>query len=310
MSNELMTVDYNPNVLAELIKLFPELAEANNSAMSGIHTGHPSIGLNGTRFVLRENGEEKTLPTLELNVAIIAAKEALQKTWYATKFTPGQEPQSPDCKSSNGLTPDADSKLKQADNCAGCKWNQFGTSTNQDGLPGKSKACTDAKQIVVFFNGAPLLFKIPPASLNNFGSYVKSLSLRGIPMPCCVTTIGFDPAVSYPALTFNFAGMLSPEQIKIVLEASKSPTVLAMIGKKVTALPASVEPVKAPVQEKVKPVTTPKPQIVTPVVEVVQETKTVAPPVEVVVESKPVEAVPQTTSVSDSDAALIAALGL
>lgn len=299
----LVPVEYNADVLAKLVAVFPELAEMNTAAISGINAGHPMIALNGTRFIVKENGEEKTLPTLELNVAIVAAKESLSKAYYATKFTPGQEPQSPDCMSSNGVTPDASSKLKQADNCAGCKWNQFGTSTAADGTPGKGKACTDGKMIVLYINGGPYLFKIPPASLNNFGAYVKSLTNRGIPMACCVTTIGFDPAHSFPVLTFNFAGMLAPDQIKTIMSVASSPTVLDMVGKKVPLItPAPAVPPVQVTQTVVAPVVEP---VITPVVEPV----VVEAPVEKIVAETP-KPVVDSTPVSASDAELMAALGL
>ena len=244
---DLVPVEYNPNVLAELIKHFPELAELNAAAAAGLNAAPPTIALNGTRFIKKENGGEETLNVLQLNVAVVAAKESLSKTYYVGKFVPGQEPTSPDCLSSNGITPDAAAKLKQAENCVGCTHNQFGTSTAADGTPGKGKACTDAKNIVVYHNGSPYLFKIPPASLNNFGAYIRSLSGRGIPLPTCVTVIGFDPAFSYPVLTFSFAGMLAPEQIKKVLSVANSPEVLDLIGKRAAMLPVpTAPPVVAP----------------------------------------------------------------
>lgn len=281
---DLVPVDYNPNVLAELIKLFPELAALNEAAAAGLSAAPPTIALNGTRFIKKENGREETLNVLQLNVAIVAAKESLSKTYYVGKFVPGQEPSAPDCLSSNGVTPDASAKLKQAENCAGCAHNQFGTSTAADGAPGKGKACTDAKQIVIYHSGSPYLFKIPPASLNNFGAYIRSLSNRGIPLPTCVTVIGFDPAFSYPVLTFSFAGMLAPEQIKKVLSVANSPEVLDLIGKRPPMLPApSAPPVPvAPlVVEKViaepvieSPVTAPVQAVESPVTAPVQ---TIAP---------------------------------
>ena len=300
---DLVTVDYNPNVLAELIKHFPELAALNEAAAAGLSAAPPTIALNGTRFIKKENGGEETLNVLQLNVAVVAAKESLSKTYYVGKYIPGQEPSAPDCLSSNGITPDASAKLKQAENCAGCAHNQFGTSIAADGTPGKGKACTDAKQIVIYHGGSPYLFKIPPASLNNFGAYIRSLSNRGIPLPTCVTVIGFDPAFSYPVLTFSFAGMLAPDQIKKVLSVANSPEVLDLIGKRPPMLPTSSAP---PVQ--VTPPTVEK-AIAIPVSEV-----PVAPPVQVVdpvVEPPKVAVVkPVIASSSMSDDEISALLGL
>lgn len=45
---------------------------------------------------------------------------------------PGQEAQSPDCWSDDGVKPAADSRLKQCESCAACAQNAFG-SGNESG---------------------------------------------------------------------------------------------------------------------------------------------------------------------------------
>jgi hypothetical protein len=249
-------IEADSNLLATLTAEFPELAFFNEEAMTGLAVSQPpSIGLNGTRFVVKEGGEEKTLNQLTIACVVLRAKANMDKVWYATGFTPGQEPKMPDCFSTNGAAPDPQSVMKQCENCAGCAQNQFGTAKDQNGNFTKGKACTDSKIIAIFTNGTVYKFKIPPASLKNFAAYVKSLTARNIPLAACQTAIGFDPGFSYPVLTFSFDGMLAAEQVRKVVGLISSEEVMDIINtpapKMSLPAPKAAEPVAAPAKEEV-----------------------------------------------------------
>ena len=55
-------------------------------------------------------------------------------------------------------------------------------------------------------------FKLPPASLKNFGLYVKQLSAAGIPLTTVKTLVGFDLTQTYPVLVFQYGGFIGQGQ--------------------------------------------------------------------------------------------------
>ena len=54
--------------------------------------------------------------------------------------------------------------------------------------------------------------KIPAMSLKNLGAYARLLQTNNLPAEAVITTIGFDPAFSFPVLTFTFGGVLDGAQ--------------------------------------------------------------------------------------------------
>lgn len=251
-------VPSNIAVPAYLAQYQAALQAENDAALIGLSTPMPpSIALSGTRFVVKENGEETVLNQLELGMVVLKSKECFDKVWYATKFTPGQEPQAPDCFSRDGVVPDPSSPLPQHTACAGCPQNQFGTSTNPDGTPGKGKACGDNRILAVFANSGVYQFKIPPASLKNFASYVKQLSARGLFLSAVITKVSFDPKFTYPVLIFSCAGVLDASQFTQLQAKKEAPEVAEIIGGvKTPLLPApatATAAVAATVPEPVAP---------------------------------------------------------
>ena len=192
---------------------------------------YPVIGLKGTRFVIRNEGAETAIPKLEISVILLSAKPNLDKTYYASKYDPqATEAKSPDCFSRDGQRPDPSSPLKQAEACAGCPMNQFGSGTGADGAPSKGKACADSKTLAIFANNGVYGFKIPPASLKAFTNYVKDTSRRNIDLSTCITVIGFDANFSFPVLTFNFGGFLAEAQVAKIDQLKGSDEVKEIVG--------------------------------------------------------------------------------
>lgn len=253
---------------------------ANDAFLAGLPQGggFPTIGLKGTRFAVRADGAETVLPTVEIGVVLISAKPNLDKTYYASKYDPNKtEAQSPDCFSKDGVKPDPTSPLKQCESCAGCPQNQFGSGTDNQGNPGKGKACSDAKLLAIFANNGIFGFKVPPASLKAFGNYVKETSRRGVDLSTAITVIGFDANFSFPVLTFNFGGFLGEEQVNRITAMKQSSEVTDIIGgtpslvapavasapvieapKPVASDPFAAAPVAPAPAEKVKPIRVPK----------------------------------------------------
>lgn len=214
----------------------PELAKkANEDAAAGISTGFPArVKLSGKQFTMVDgNGNETPFPANKMVTApdgnsyfpmiVLRAKKALQKTWYATAYNPASDPTAPDCFSTDAERPDASITNPQAASCAACPQNAFGSGKDQAGNPTAGKACTDTKILAVFVPGFGIhSFKIPPASLKNFGLFVKQLSSASIPLGNVKTLVGFDVTASYPILIFQFGGYIGEELIPKLVEMSTS----------------------------------------------------------------------------------------
>jgi len=238
--------------------------QANDDAAAGISTGMPPrLKLSGKQFTLVDaNGDEAAFPAGKmvigpddnayLPMVILRAKKPLQKTWYATAFNPGEEGKSPDCFSTDSLRPDPSSPSPQSELCANCPHNAFGSGTDQNGNATKGKACSDTKTLAVFIPGSrktetdpkAYMFKIPPASLKNFGMYVKQLSAAGIPLGTAKTLVAFDLAQTFPVVVFKFGGFLPQDTLPKLAEIAALPEVEDIIAgmSSAPALPAPIAP--------------------------------------------------------------------
>jgi hypothetical protein len=245
MSNALMIPEASE---VPAYALNPELAkEMNAEAAAGISTGaFARIKLSGKQFVLvDDNGGEKPVKVGELFMAqdgnaylptvILRAKKEIQKAWYVAAYNPAEEGAAPDCFSNDGIAPDESVGNKQCDNCAQCPMNAFGSGKDQNGNATKGKACADNKILAVFCKGSIYKLKLPPASLKNFGLYVKELSNRGIPVGNVKTLLGFDEAQTFPILTFSFGGFIAENTLPQLAKLATSPEAEEIANDKITA---------------------------------------------------------------------------
>lgn len=247
MSNQNLPAlpDHAPDYLAALASACPDLVMVSNDALSGISAGAPpTISTKGTRFVLKNDGQETVIDG-SINVVILKSRVGVSKTFYVNKYTPGQEPQAPDCSSTDGIKPDG-GDLRQHATCAGCPQNVFGTGTDAQGNPSKGKACTDRKVMAVLYKGGIYQLSVPPMSLKNFGGYCKLLASRDLFVPAVMTRISFDPTQSFAVFQFDYAGTLDEKSIRAVVEKIQSREVsdiiVGMAGSTQAALPAPSKP--------------------------------------------------------------------
>jgi len=231
--------------------LDPTLAkQANDEAAAGISTGMPPrVKLSMKQFKLVDAaGEETLFPPSKmiigpdensyLPVVVLRAKKPLQKAWYATAYNPNEDGKQPDCFSTDSERPDPTSLAVQSDLCATCPHNQFGSAVDQSGNAMKGKACADSKILAVFVPGSRKVetdpkvyqFKLPPASLKNFGMYVKQLSSAGIPLGTAQTLVGFDQTKDNPVLIFKFGGFLPEASLPKLAEMAALPETEDIIG--------------------------------------------------------------------------------
>ena len=186
----------------------------------GLSSGNsfPRISIKGARFRIVEGDTETVLESTSLDVVVVGANPRLSKTWYAKQWTPDSEPQSPDCFSLNGVSPDPESSDPQNDLCATCPQNAWGSKVTPQGQ--EVKACADQKRLAVVSaddaSGPVYLMQVTPAALKGLNQYQKELQVRGIPPEIVKTRVSFDTDASFPKLKFTFGGFLDADVQEIV----------------------------------------------------------------------------------------------
>ncbi|MFA5429498.1 MAG: hypothetical protein WC279_14940 [Sulfurimonas sp.] len=208
----------------------------NEDAAAGISTGAPPrVKLNGKQFVMVDgNGTETPFPPAQMvptpdgnvgmPVILLRAKKAFTKQWFAAAFNPNVETQAPDCYSLDGERPHPASLAKQSEICANCPQNAFGSGHDQNGVATAGKACSDNKILAAFVPGFGVnQFKLPPASLKNFGIYVKQLSAASLPIHLVKTLVMFDSKASFPVLMFAYNGVVDEKAVAKIQELMNSP---------------------------------------------------------------------------------------
>jgi len=169
--------------------------------------GGLQIGIRGSEF--RMNGEDLGD---EMDVVVVAT--AYEHAWYDSAYNP-DDPQPPACfaigEDEDDLAPHADSPNPQADSCADCELNEWGSSET-----GRGKACKNSRRLALLAAGEDGIalgemptIKVPPASLRNYSGYAKrSTKTTGRPTYGLITKIGFDETADYETLTFELAGKI------------------------------------------------------------------------------------------------------
>ncbi len=118
------------------------------------------------------------------------------------------------------LIPSSNSPAKQADTCATCPNNQFGSAVN-----GKGKACKNTRLLALMpasaidDNDGPIwIMSVPPTSLKAFDGYVQSLSIKHKTVPVgVITQITLDPESTFAAPRFNVVRPLSSNEIAVFM---------------------------------------------------------------------------------------------
>ena len=249
---DLMNID--PAAVPAYIKDAEAAKAANEEAAAGISTGFPPrVKLSGKQFSLVDgNGDEAPFPpaklakgpddNLYMPVVALTAKKALTKTWYAGAYNPDADGVGPDCFSNDSERPDPTAPAAQSETCALCPNNAWGSGTDQHGDATKGKACADTKHLAVLVPGFGIhTFKLPPASLKNFGLYLKQLTANSIPMDKVKTLVGFDLTVTHPVLVFRFGGYIDEKLIPALEKLAASPEVAEAIGGVTSSGPKQVE---------------------------------------------------------------------
>lgn len=211
--------------------------ESNNDLASGVVAGgYPVISYKGNRWHVVEGGN-RTLVTNEdgdprssIEVVILKSNPNLSKIFYEGGYEEGSTAK-PTCYSNDGTAPASDAADPQANKCAVCPHNAWGSRITENGS--KGKACADLRRIAVAPSGdlsKPMLLRIPAASLKELSQYAEMLNRRKAPYSAVVTKIGFDPEVAYQKMKFRAVRWLDEAELETIQAAAKMDVVNRITG--------------------------------------------------------------------------------
>lgn len=274
-----------------------KLAGDNDDLTAGVRGGYSVLSIRGSRWHVKVGDEETTItdsetgdPVGSLRLVLLKASPHISKNYYKGGYEEGSN-EAPTCWSIDGIRPDPAAD-KQAETCAICPKNQFGSRITDAGK--KVKACGDSRRIAVvpegdFKNevyGGAMLLRVPASSLSNLAQYGKKMKNRGFPYNTIITRVSFDHTVSFPKLEFNAIRPLTDEEaneiVQLMNDHDFADKVEAVLAKDLEVVPVEQdgdeeddgplfeEPpekaekskkAKAPDPAPVKPVETPKKEV-------------------------------------------------
>ena len=195
-------------------KLVDTIAGDNDDLSSGVRGGYSVVSIRGSRWHVKVGDEETTItdpasgdPVGSLRLVLLKASPNVSKNYYSGGYEEGSS-EAPTCWSIDGIRPDPAAD-KQAESCAGCQKNQFGSRITDAGK--KVKACGDSRRLAVIpegdyaneVYGGPMLLRVPASSLSGLAQFGKKMKNKGFPYNTIVTRVSFDHTVSFPKLEFN-----------------------------------------------------------------------------------------------------------
>ena len=210
---------------------------------AGVSAGFPVLSFRGKVWRVKKSGEERPYvddngdPKPSMELVLVRGSANISKIYYPKGYEEGSN-EAPGCFSMDGHRPDPNSSQQQADLCAACPHNQWGSKITPDGK--KTKACADNRRIAVVSladlkaNGpdaTPLLLRIPGGSLTTLKEYAeRTLAPRGFPYYSVVTRLGFDQQASYPKLVFRPMAPLDKDFYDVVKELRTSDEVSRILS--------------------------------------------------------------------------------
>lgn len=211
--------------------------ESNNDLASGVVAGgYPVISYKGNRWHVVEGGNRTLItnedgdPRSSIEVVILKSNPNLSKIYYEGGYEEGSTAK-PTCYSNDGVGPASDATEPQANKCAVCPHNAWGSRITENGSKGKS--CADLRRIAVAPSGdlsKPMLLRIPAASLKELSQYAEMLNRRKAPYSAVVTKIGFDPEVAYQKMKFRAVRWLDEAELETIQAAAKLDVVNRITG--------------------------------------------------------------------------------
>lgn len=163
-----------------------------------------NVSIKGGEFTL--GGEVVADP-----MRVVVLDYVFENAWYDTKYDK-DNPSSPACfavsRNEKGMAPDERSPVPQADTCADCEKNKFGSAE-----VGKGKACKNQRRLALinadvktldeeYVASAEIAFiRLPPSSLKLWKGYVRKLT-EGMQLPLfsVVTELSMDHDAEWPVV--------------------------------------------------------------------------------------------------------------
>jgi hypothetical protein len=278
MSNLVLPQQFqNAQALAALDPTWDQKSEFS----AGIRRGFAVISVRGkvwrvnhqsvSRPVTRPGTNE---PASSLEVILVTATAAQSKTYYSGTYVEGSD-DAPTCFSHDGIKPDRSVQEPQANMCAVCPLNAWGSKVTEQGK--QAKACADSKRLAilpaggeslpeaerinVLMNeafGGPMLLRVPAASMAELAGYDGSMGQMGFKLHAIVTRMTFDIEAAYPKIKFEPVRPLSVAEFQEVLKWRDSAQVKDMLNSEdigTGAAPAQAAPAQAaPAQQIAAPV--------------------------------------------------------
>jgi hypothetical protein len=218
--------------------------QIQNDLSEGVASGYPVLSYRGKVWRVKKSGEERIItnadgePRASIEVVLLSANPKLSKIYYSKGYEEGDQ-EAPECFSVDGVNPDVAIQNPQANSCAACPHNVWGSKITQAGA--KTKACSDSRRLAVAFshdltkNGekaSTCLLRIPAASLATLKDYgEKVLGSKGYPYYSVVTRISFDPDSSFPKFNFRPVRPLTDQEAVGALNLRNSDTAQLIIAK-------------------------------------------------------------------------------
>jgi len=227
--------------------------EVANDLMDGALSGFPILSIKGKHFAVVRGDDRQVImspkddetPASYVDLVLIRANRNVSKVYYDAQYEDGFAG-APDCFSIDGLAPDLQAESPQADSCATCPHNQWGSRITESGK--KAKACQDNRRVAVAAASAlddVMLLRVPPASLKALAEYGRALASRKIDYRYAITRVKFAQDAAAPQLEFKPVGFLDEEQCAEVDRLYESDLVQQIIGKVGEAIDVQGAPVVA-----------------------------------------------------------------
>ncbi len=178
-------------------------------------------------------------PQSYIDVCFVRAGTTKAKTFYEGGYKQGSKDR-PTCWSNDAVKPDTSVPRKVSDSCLLCPKNKVGSAVTDTGK--SAKACPDHKRTAVFVDpptalragagvlDAPVMLRIPGASLTSFGLYGDNLKARGLNLIDVVTRVSFDTESKFQKLVFTPVRPLTDNEGLVAIELRESVTANQVIG--------------------------------------------------------------------------------
>ena len=219
------------------------------------------ISIEGKRWKLQDpQGQEFAVPQFHLDVIIVGVNPHVSKTFYTTKWVPGQDQKAPDCWSDNGVGPSSRATAPQCGTCQACPNNAWGSRISE--LGSQVKVCVDSKKMAVILadnpTGAIYQIRVPADSLKNLGIVAKELGKQKTGLEYVVMRLTFDETAPHPKIVFSPTNYVTEQQAAIVDDLKGTEDVADVTN--VTDIPRTAPVAQVTQQPIVVPQAAPVPQ--------------------------------------------------